>query len=125
MVPDSVSGSGAIEDAVLFAGLKNHNGGDYVYLSLGYIDTTYTVGRVAVKLPGLYNSTQYDSVSANHITSVKFYCWDTSGHETHLINLHPITGPACVDYIYDQMDFVNYWLTSVRFYSFFVRTPFS
>lgn len=93
-VSDSVSGSGAIEDAVLFAGLPNHNGGDYVYLSLGYIDTTYTVGRVAVKLPGLYNSPQYISTNATNITSVKFYCWDTSGHETHLINIHPITGPA-------------------------------
>ncbi len=93
-VPDSVSGSGAIEDAVLFMGLPTHNGGDYVYLSIGYIDSTYQAGRVAVKLPGLYNSSQYINASDLEITSVKFYCWDTSGNQTQLVNIHPITGPA-------------------------------
>jgi hypothetical protein len=70
------------------------NYGDYKYLSIGYVDSTYGAGRVAVKLPGLYNSNNYLNASASDITSVKFYCWDTSGNSAQMVNIYRITSAA-------------------------------
>ena len=91
---DTATGEGAIEDTVLFSGRPSRNYGDYKYLSIGYVDSTYGAGRVAVKLPGLYNSADYNAITASNITSVKFYCWDTSGNSAQTVNLYRITSAA-------------------------------
>lgn len=93
-VSDTVSGDGAIEDTILFSGKPSNNYGDYKYLSIGYVDSTYGVGRVAVKLPGLYNSAQYTNIDSSCITSVKFYCRDSSGNAAQQVNLYRLTGSA-------------------------------
>ncbi len=93
-VYDITNTSGKIEDAVLFSGKPSSNYGNYNYLSIGYVDSTYGVGRVAVKLPGLYNSSQYINANADYISSVKFYCWDTSGNSAQQVNLYRLTGSA-------------------------------
>lgn len=93
-VSDTVTGEGAIEDTTLFSNRTSKNYGDYKYLSIGYVDSTYGAGRVAVKLPGLYNSNNYLNASASDITSVKFYCWDTSGNSAQMVNIYRITSAA-------------------------------
>ncbi len=90
-VSDTAMGDGAIEDTTLFSNRPTKNYGDYKYLSIGYVDSTYGAGRVAVKLPGLYNSNEYRVAGYDDITSVKFYCWDTSGNSAQTVNIYRIT----------------------------------
>ena len=90
-VSDTAMGDGAIEDTTLFSNRPTKNYGDYKYLSIGYVDATYGAGRVAVKLPGLYNSNEYRVAGYDDITSVKFYCWDTSGNSAQTVNIYRIT----------------------------------
>ncbi len=86
-VSDNVTYANAIEDSVLYSGTPNSNYGGFTYLTVGYGDSTYGVGRAIFRLPGLYNSDLYKSLSASQITSVKFYTWDASGHDTRPINI--------------------------------------
>ncbi len=80
-----------IEDATIFSGTPNTNTGSWVYLTAGYTDDTYKVGRVLVRLPGLYNSTDYARLTANDITSVKFYCYDSTENASQPVYLIPCT----------------------------------
>lgn len=117
-VSDTATGDGAIEDTVLFSNRPSKNYGDYKYLSIGYVDSTYGAGRVAVKLPGLYNSIEYQNVTASEITSVKFYCRDSSGNSAQNINLYRITSAAWDENTVTYGDSVTYstatnWGTSL------------
>lgn len=117
-VSDTATGDGAIEDTVLFSGRPTKNYGDYKYLSIGYVDSTYGAGRVAVKLPGLYNSVEYQNITASEITSVKFYCRDSSGNSAQNINLYRITSAAWDENTVTYGDSVTYstatnWGTSL------------
>ncbi len=107
-ISDNESGEGAIEDTVLFSGRPTKNYGDYKYLSIGYVDSTYGVGRVAVKLPGLYNSADYNAITASNISSVKFYCWDTTGNSAQMVNLYAITSAAWNENTVTYGDAVTY-----------------
>jgi hypothetical protein len=107
-ISDNESGEGAIEDTVLFSGKPSKNYGDYKYLSIGYVDSTYGVGRVAVKLPGLYNSADYNAITASNISSVKFYCWDTTGNSAQMVNLYAITSAAWDENTITYGDSVTY-----------------
>lgn len=80
-----------IWDVPIFSGKPNSACGAYQYLTLGNADT-YGTGRVVVKLPGLYNSSVYNSISHGQINSVYFYCSDGSGNSTQYVNLYPNTG---------------------------------
>ncbi len=80
-VSDNLNGANSIEDSVIYSGTPNSNYGGFTYLTVGYGDSTYGVGRAIFRLPGLYNSDLYNSLSASQITSVKFYTWDASGHD--------------------------------------------
>ncbi|MBR6506073.1 MAG: DNRLRE domain-containing protein [Clostridia bacterium] len=86
-VSDNLNGANAIEDSVIYSGTPNSNYGGFTYLTVGYGDSTYGVGRAIFRLPGLYNSDLYNSLSASQITSVKFYTWDASGHDNLPINV--------------------------------------
>jgi len=88
-VTDDITGAGNIEDAPVFSGLTSAKCGNYTYLSAGYVDSTYKIGRVVVRVPGLYCSDEYAYTSASNIQSVKFYCKDGSGNASSKINLYP------------------------------------
>ena len=88
-VSDNLNGAGAIEDSVIYSGTPNSNYGGFTYLTVGYGDSTYGVGRAIFRLPGLYNSTEYQSLPGSQIRSVKFYTWDASGHDNLPINIYP------------------------------------
>ncbi|MBE5963954.1 MAG: hypothetical protein E7252_03310 [Lachnospira sp.] len=90
-ISDNINGAGAIQDAPIFSGLKTTNCGNYTYLSPGYVDSTYKIGRVLVRLPGLYNSWEYRYTTWDNIMSVKFCCKDGSGNAASYVNLYPIT----------------------------------
>ncbi len=87
-VSDNLNGANAIEDSVIYQGTPNSNYGGFTYLTVGYGDSTYGVGRAIFRLPGLYNSDLYNSLSASQIASVKFYTWDASGHDTRPIEIY-------------------------------------
>ena len=80
-VSDNLNGANSIEDSVIYSGTPNSNYGGFTYLTVGYGDSTYGVGRAIFRLPGLYNSTLYNSLTGSQIVSVKFYTWDASGHD--------------------------------------------
>ncbi|MBQ3599383.1 MAG: DNRLRE domain-containing protein [Clostridia bacterium] len=88
-VSDNLNGANAIEDSVIYQGTPNSNYGGFTYLTVGYGDSTYGVGRAIFRLPGLYNSTLYNSLTGSQIVSVKFYTWDASGHSSLPINIYP------------------------------------
>ena len=93
-VSDNDTGNGAIADTVLYSNRPDINYGGARYLQIGYVDSTYGVGRVAVKLPGLYNSAEYINTDSSCITSVKFYCWDNSDNSAQQVNLYRLSGIA-------------------------------
>ncbi len=84
-VSDNETYANAIEDSVIYQGTPNTNYGGFTYLTVGYGDSTYGVGRAIFRLPGLYDSTLYNSLTGSQIVSVKFYTWDASGHDTRPI----------------------------------------
>ncbi len=93
-VSDDDDSNGDIEDTILYTNLPSVNYGSFRYLSLGYVDSAHGVGRVAIRIPGLYNSEDYNYISSNDIMSVKFYCMDNSGNSDQNINLYRITSPS-------------------------------
>ncbi|MBP3387944.1 MAG: RICIN domain-containing protein [Clostridia bacterium] len=88
---DTLTGTGSIEDVVIFSGAPNYCGGTYLYLTTGYVDSSYKIARVAMRLPGLYNNTAYNSISAENIMSANLYLRDASGHSNQQINLYRFT----------------------------------
>lgn len=95
----TVSGSGnskTIQDATIYSGIPTTNTGSWSYMSAGYVGTdagyTLNIGRVFVKLPGIYNSSWYASTAANDIISVKYYVRESSAHANRTINLYANLG---------------------------------
>ena len=107
-VSDNDDSNGDIEDAILYSNLPTVNYGSFRYLSLGYVDSSHGVGRVAIRLPGLYNSANYSSISSADIMSVKYYCMDNSGNSDQNINLYRITSPAWQEDEVTYGDFITY-----------------
>ena len=88
-VKDTASSTGLVEDCPIYSGMANVNHGNYIYLTAGYTDDTYKIGRTVFRLPGLYNNASYQAIGSwEHISSVKFYCWDASGNSSRHINLY-------------------------------------
>ena len=76
-------GSTAINDAVLYssASARNQKHGSNWDHYIGYYNSTYGVGRLLVKFPGLTNSRVFQSLDKSQITGATFYAWqyrDTS-----------------------------------------------
>ena len=92
------SGSGwtkTIEDAVVFSGQPYSNQNNNKYMHVGYVDTTYGVGRALVKFPGLRDSAAFNSLEDDQITSVKFYIYktnDVNSTEDTVIHAYRYTG---------------------------------
>ena len=87
-ISDTNNGSGAIEDTTVFSGTPNLNTGDWVYNTAGYVDDTYGAGRILVRLPGLYNSERFQSLTADRILSATFYTTKSSSKVPDYINLY-------------------------------------
>lgn len=84
--------SSLIWDSPIFSGYPTWTCGAYQYLTLGNAGENYGIGQAVIKLPGLYQSSAYTSISASQIISVRFYCRDGSGNPSQYINLYANTG---------------------------------
>ena len=81
-----------IWDVPIFSGYPTWTCGAYQYLTLGNAGGNYGVGQAVIKLPGLCQSTIYNSIHYEQINSVYFYCSDGSGNSAQFINLYTNTG---------------------------------
>ena len=67
----------AIQDAILYNGASARNtahGSNWDHY-IGYYNSTYGVGRLLVKFPGLTNSALFKSLDASQISSASFNVW--------------------------------------------------
>ena len=79
-ISDTVTGTNSIQDAPVFQNKATMNFGTFQYNTIGQADTNYGVGRTAVYLSGLVNSTIYNALAdSTQITSVKFYIKEATG----------------------------------------------
>ena len=104
----------SIEDTTIYSGTPNLNTGDWVYTTAGYVDETYKTGRVLVRLPGLYNSTEFQGLTASEIVSATYFCTRTSVKDTQSIILFYNTADwtestATWSNMGGQMDIVTNW----------------
>ncbi len=79
----ATSGTGSsktIFDAPVYSKKSTTNFGSYAIATVGYQDTTYGAGRLAVRFPGLENNSTYKSLKANKIESVKLYMYEGTGN---------------------------------------------
>ena len=81
-----------IWDVPIFSGYPTWTCGAYQYLTLGNAGGSYGTGRAIIKLPGLYESSVFQSTPAENIVSVKFYCSDGSGNASQYVSLHAHMG---------------------------------
>ncbi len=82
----NTSGTGdskTILDAPVYNGIPNLNQGSNYFNHIGYVGTSgginYGVGRLLVKLPGLYNNATFASVAPQEITNVSVVFTELSG----------------------------------------------
>lgn len=92
-VSDNTHGAGAIEDVSIYQGRPTINA-NWTYLHSGYYDSNYTVARTLIRLTGLINSSVYQGLTANQISSVQFHIWEASGTATTSVYLRANTGSA-------------------------------
>lgn len=86
----SNNGDNYIIDAPIFEGYPNNNYGAFQYNRVGYVDSSYQSGRTVVKLPALTSSSIYASLTADNITSVKFYVKEATGSSGISVSLYPL-----------------------------------
>lgn len=79
---------GFILDAPVFSNRPDLNCGNFIYLTAGYTDDTYKIGRVLVKTPGFFNNMSLGTCTSDMITSVKYCCVDASGHGPQYIHIY-------------------------------------
>lgn len=82
--------SDSIIDAPIFQSLPTQSFGAFTYNRVGNAGGVYGVGRTVVKLSGLTNSSEYQSITADQITNVTFYAKEASGSGAHFINLYAL-----------------------------------
>ena len=83
--------SGSIIDSPIFEGYPDWNFGAYLFNRVGTPSEAYGIGRTVVKLSGLTNSNEYQTITANQITNATFYAKEASGGIAHYINIYPLT----------------------------------
>lgn len=86
----TVSGPDAIEDSVVYSGTPNTNYGGFTFLTVGYGDSTYGVGRAVFRLNALNTNTTFLSLSADNIISATFHTWDGTGTTGRTVNLYEL-----------------------------------
>lgn len=90
-VSDTTHGTGAIFDSPVYSGLPNSNFGNYVFNRAGYADSTYQIGRTAIKIPALSGDPEYSDLSAEAVESAEFYVTDSSGSSQKTVNIYALT----------------------------------
>lgn len=94
IVSDNAIYENAVEDTIVFSNRTDSNYGNYKYLTIGYCDDTYKIGRVLMRLPGLYNHIDYISLTSSQIVSAELHMRDSSGHAAQNVGLYRNTSGA-------------------------------
>lgn len=71
--------STAINDAPIYSGLPNAAVGSNYFNCIGYVDSTYQVGSLLIKFPGLQNSTWFNSLDNSRINCVIYNAYKVGG----------------------------------------------
>ena len=86
-------GASGIEDVPVYSGRPKYNHGGNYYNHVGYVNSTYGVGRLLVKFPGLWNDSRFKS-SSTKISSVTYYNYSLGGGSSSTISVYQYTGPG-------------------------------
>lgn len=89
---NNASSTSNIIDTTVYSVKNTTNTGTWTLNHAGLYSTSYGVGRILVKLPGLTSSSQYISSSASDILNVTFYIYEATGKGGQEISLHAFTG---------------------------------
>ena len=85
-------GSSGIEDVPIYSGRPRYNHGANTYNHVGYVDSTYGVGRLLVKFPEAINNSQFTD-SRMHLNKVTYYNYSLGGSGS-TISVYRYTGPG-------------------------------
>ena len=84
-----------IEDTTIYSGKPNLNTGSWLYNHTGLISDGYDVGRMLVRIPGLYDSnTTYAYLHDEQIDNVSFCIYEASGSASQRVDLYYYNGTA-------------------------------
>ena len=84
-----------IEDTTIYSGKPNLNTGSWLYNHTGLISDGYDVGRMLVRIPGLYDSnTTYAYLHVEQIDNVSFCIYEASGSASQRVDLYYYNGTA-------------------------------
>lgn len=75
----SLNTSSAIDDALVYSGKPTRTYGSYKYNNIGYLDSSYKIGRLLVRFPGLLSNPTFLSLSEMEIRNAEFYMYTASG----------------------------------------------
>jgi hypothetical protein len=83
-----------INDAIIYSGSPSVAHGSNYYNYIGYYNTTYGIGRLLVKFPGMIGDNTYSSLSASQISSVTYYAYTDGTNAETSIRPYIYTGSA-------------------------------
>ena len=92
-ISDNTHGANAIEDITIYSGSPSANC-NWSYLHCGYYSSTYKVGRTLFRLTGLLSSSEYQSLTADRITSAEFHIQEATGTAALPVGIYANTGSA-------------------------------
>lgn len=90
----AIANQNYIEDTTIYSGKTTLNTGSWLYNHAGYASDGYNVGRILVRLPGMYGSTLYQNLLGIQITEAVFGIYEATGTAGRTVNLYPYTGTS-------------------------------
>ena len=88
----SSANSSYIEDATVFQKTPDAKAGTWTYDHAGYYSDYRGAGRILVKLPGLVGHAEYQSITADQISSVRYYVKEATGSAAKNITAYVFNG---------------------------------
>ena len=87
--------SSYIEDTTIYSGKPTLNTGSWLYNHTGLVSDGYNIGRMLVRLPGLYNSNAiFANLHADQIDNASFCIYEASGSSSQRVDLFYYSGTA-------------------------------
>ena len=80
------------QEAIIYSGSPNVAHGSNHYNFIGYYDSTYKIGRLLVKIPGLSSNSTYTGLNASELNSVKYYMYCDGTNSAATIRPYIYTG---------------------------------
>ena len=80
------------QEAIIYSGSPSVAHGSNYYSFIGYYDSTYKIGRLLVKIPGLSSNSTYSGLKASELNSVKYYMYCDGTNNAATIRPYVYTG---------------------------------